>query len=268
VKWDPAHATAIFQTYLDKTRQAIGEGAQVVLWPESSIPFRFKDDRAAAEQVRSLARESNVSILFGSDEIERGTPTRFYNSAFVVNPDGTDGGVYRKIHLVPFGEYVPYKRALFFAAPLVEAVGEFSPGDAAALLPVNGHLVSTSICYEIVYPDLVRRFVTGGSELLTTITNDAWFGETSAPYQHFAQASMRAIENGRYMVRAANTGISGIVDPYGRVLAETRIYEPDVVVGEARFLQGSTLYTRTGDVFAYASVIATLAMLAGTRRRR
>ena len=116
------------------------------------------------------------------------------------------------------------------------------------LLPVGGHLISTAICYEVVYPDLVRQFVAGGSELLTTITNDAWFGDTSAPYQHFAQASMRAIENGRYLVRAANTGISGIVDPYGRVLAQSGIFEPAVVVGEARFLRTSTLYARIGDV--------------------
>ena len=127
------------------------------------------------------------------------------------------------MHLVPFGEYVPLKQLLFFAAPLVEAVGATSrPATEPTLLPVGGHPISTAICYEIVYPDLVRRFVRGGSELLTTITNDAWFGPTSAPYQHFAQASMRAIEEGRYLVRAANTGISGIVDPYGRVLGAER----------------------------------------------
>jgi len=119
-----------------------------------------------------------------------------------------------------------------------------------------------------VYPNLVRQFVTGGSELLTTITNDAWFGRTSAPYQHFAQASMRAIEAGRYLVRSANTGISGIVDPYGHVVEQTAIYQPAVVVGEARFLRTTTVYTRIGDVFAYASVVATLALVVLSRRRR
>ena len=208
-----------------------------------------------------------MPILIGSDEIERGAPTRYYNSAFLLRPDGTDAGVYRKMHLVPFGEYVPFKRMLFFAAPLVEAVGDFSAGESAVLLPVDGHLISAAICYEIVYPDLVRRFVVGGSELLTTITNDAWFGTTSAPYQHFAQASMRAIENGRYLVRAANTGISGVVDPYGRVVAQSRIYEPAVIVSDARFLRVSTFYARTGDVFAHLSAIATLAMLIVARRR-
>ena len=112
-----------------------------------------------------------------------------------------------------------------------------------------------------MYPDLVRRFVRGGSELLTTITNDAWFGKTSAPYQHFAQASMRAIEEGRYLVRSANTGVCGIVDPYGRVLASTRTFEPAVTVGDIRFLKTPTIYSRIGDVFAYASALLTVALL-------
>ena len=171
-------------------------------------------------QIRTLARQAKVPILLGSDQFARGAngvPTTFYNAAFLVGADGTTGGVYRKMHLVPFGEYVPLKQLLFFAGPLVEAVSDFSAGDEAALLPVGGHLISTAICYEVVYPDLVRQFVAGGSELLTTITNDAWFGTSSAPHQHFEQASMRAIEEGRYLVRSANTGISGIVDPYGRV---------------------------------------------------
>src|SRR4051812_34764053 len=269
-KIDPARANAIFQDYLSLTRQAIREGAGFVLWPESSTPFRFEDDQLAAAQIRTLAQQARVPILFGSDQFVRGAsgaPTTFYNSAFVVRPDGTTGGVYRKMHLVPFGEYVPVKNLLFFAAPLVQAVSDFSAGSEAALLPVGSHLVSTAICYEVVYPDLVRRFVTGGSELLTTITNDAWFGATSAPYQHFEQASMRAVEEGRYLVRSANTGISGIVDPYGRVVERTDIYQAAVVVGEARFLKTSTFYARHGDIFAYGSALATIALIVVSRRR-
>ena len=269
-KVDVTRAGAIFQDYLRLTRQAIREGAEFILWPESSTPFLFEEDRAAAAQVRTLARQARVPILLGSDQIERGPgglAARYFNSAFLVRPDGTTGGVYRKMHLVPFGEYVPLKRVFFFAAPLVEAVSDFSAGETAALLPVGGHTISTAICYEVVYPDLVRRFVAGGSEMLTTMTNDAWFGATSAPYQHFEQASMRAIEEGRYMIRSANTGVSGIVDPYGRVLARTAIFQPAVLVGEARFLRTSTFYARHGDILAYASVVATAALLVVARRR-
>src|SRR5207247_10322581 len=128
------------------TREAIRDGAEVVLWPESSTPFYFEEDRTAADAVRSLARQAKVPILLGSDQMERGVPTRYFNSAFLVREDGTAAGIYRKMHLVPFGEYVPLKRLFFFAAPLVEAVSDFSAGDTVVLLPLRGHLISTAIC--------------------------------------------------------------------------------------------------------------------------
>ena len=265
-KWNDQRAAEIFRRYLEMSRQAVSEGATFVLWPESATPYPFGDDLVATEQIRSLARQTGVSILLGSDQLDRGPAQKYYNAAFMVRPDGSDGGVYRKMHLVPFGEYVPLRHVFFFAARLVEAVSDFSPGESATALPVGEHLVSTAICYEIVYPDLVRQFVEAHSELLTTITNDAWFGPTSAPYQHFAQASMRAIENGRYLVRAANTGISGIVDPYGHVTARSGLYEPAVIVGEARFLKTPTIYSRTGDVFAYGCLGVTMVLLVAMRR--
>ena len=267
-KWDRSRAAGIFESYLAATRTAIDRGAELVLWPESSTPFQFEEDGERAERIRALAREAEVSILLGSDQIDRGVPIRYYNAAFLVRRDGRTAGVYRKMHLVPFGEYVPLRQVFFFAAPLVEAVSDFSPGEEPVLLPVDGHDVSTAICYEIVYPNLVRRFVADGSQLLTTITNDAWFGRTSAPHQHFAQAAMRAIENGRYLVRAANTGISGVVDPYGRVVVRSEIFEPAVLVTAARYLDGTTPYVRIGDAFAYAAAVATLALLVAARGSR
>jgi apolipoprotein N-acyltransferase len=273
IKWEPAQAAAIFQEYIRYTRQAIFQGAGLVIWPESSIPFRFEDDPGGAAQLRAVAQQARVPIVFGSDQIDWRTSgnqrvaERFYNSAFLLRADGSTGGVYRKMHLVPFGEYVPLQKLFFFAAPLTEQVGTFSAGQRPDLLTVNGHPLSVAICYEVVYPALVRQFVTAGSELLTTITNDAWFGPTSAPYQHFEQAAMRAIEEGRYLVRSANTGISGIVDPYGRVLARTGIYEPAVVVGTARFLRATTPYARFGDIAAYLSIALTVALLLVPKRR-
>jgi apolipoprotein N-acyltransferase len=266
---DAAQSMRIFQDQLRMTRQAIGAGAELVIWSESAMsPYRFDDTGETSGLLRRVAREAHVPILVGSDQVVRGQPDTWYNAAFLVRPDGGNGGVYRKMHLVPFGEYVPLKSLLFFIGPLVEAIGSgFAAGVDPTVLPVSGHSLSVAICYEVVYPALVRQFVIGGSELLTTITNDSWFGPTSAPYQHFAQASMRAIEEGRYLVRAANTGISGIVDPYGRVLDRSGIFEPAVVVGQARFLKTTTLYTRWGDVFAYASVgLVVVAILLARRR--
>ena len=134
------------------------------------------------------------------------------------------------------------------------------------MLPVGQHKASTAICYEVVYPSLVRDAVLRGSELLTTITNDAWYGHSSAPFQHFAMASMRAIENGRYLARAANTGISGIVDPYGRVVARSAIFEQVGMVQEVRFLTGRTVFAAIGDVVAYAAMAVVVLALGATRR--
>jgi apolipoprotein N-acyltransferase len=262
-KWNRASAFSIFDRYLAMTRQAVAQGAQFVLWPESSTPFFFEEDAGGAEALRSVVRETGATLLFGSDQIERGHDAeRYYNSAFLLDPAGATAAVYRKMYLVPFGEYVPFKNLLFFVGPLVEAVADFSPGGFVAMLPVQGHMVSTAICYEVVYPDLMRKAVRAGSELLTTITNDAWYGTTSAPFQHFELASMRAIEQGRFLVRSANTGISGIVDPYGRVLVRTNLFARTIVVGEVRFLQDQTVYAKIGDAAPQSAVFLTL-MAAG-----
>jgi apolipoprotein N-acyltransferase len=136
------------------------------------------------------------------------------------------------------------------------------------MLPVGPHLVSTAICYEVVYPALMRQAVAGGSQLLTTITNDAWYGESSAPYQHFEMASMRAIEQGRYLARAANTGISGVVDPYGRVVRRSAIFEQEGIVEDVRLLTSRTIYSVIGDAIAYLSIALTVGALIAINRRR
>ena len=266
-KWVPGRQDEILGRYLALSRQAADQGAQAILWPESSTPFYFEDS-PKGEAIRLFARERGASILLGSDEVDRRNPRVAYNSAFMVRPDGSTAGVYRKVRLVPFGEYVPFRSVLFFAAPLVEAVGEFAPGDAPVMLPLAGRPVSTAICYEVVYPALIRAGVLQGSTLLTTITNDAWFGRSSAPYQHFEMASLRAIEQGRYLARSANTGISGIVDPYGRVLMASQLFTTQVLVGEVRLIDERTIYARIGDVVAYASVLVTLAALLMAWRHR
>ncbi len=266
-KWDPAQARRIFTTHLAMTREAVRRGAQYVLWPESSTPFMFEEDTGGAAAIQDLARELQVTILLGSDQIERGPPARLYNAGFQVSAEGRAVAVYRKIHLVPFGEYIPFKEWLYFVSPLVQSLAEFAPGTAIVMLPVGPHMVSTAICYEVVYPALIRQAVEGGSELLTTITNDGWYGHSSAPYQHFALASMRAIEQGRYLVRSANTGISGIVDPYGRSVAESAIFEQVTLVEEVRFLTGRTIYSVIGDAVAYVAIALTASALIVVGRR-
>jgi len=274
-KWDPAMRDAIMGRYIEMTREAIGRNAQFILWPESATPLPYEEDLARGESIRRLAREGKVTILVGSDQLEpvkpvaEGKPpaSRIYNAAYLVQPDGTTAAIYRKIHLVPFGEYVPFSRLLYFVGPLVEAVSDFSAGTEAVLLPVAGHQASTGICYEVIYASLMRAFVVRGSELLTTITNDAWYGWSSAAYQHWDQASLRSIEQGRYLARAANTGISGFVDPYGRVLQKSQMFQSAVMAEDVRFITERTIYSRIGDVVGWLSVAFTIAALAATRRR-
>jgi apolipoprotein N-acyltransferase len=265
-KWNQARAGAIVQDYLDLTRRVAGRGARFILWPESALPVFFEEEPLVSAAVRQVAVETGSTLLVGSDQIERTAPVRYFNAAFLIDPAGTVAAVYRKVHLVPFGEYVPAKRLLSFAGPLVQAVSDFSEGDRVVMLPVAGHTASTAICYEVVYPDLAREATRVGSQLLTTITNDAWFGRSSAAWQHFEMASLRAVEQGRYLARAANTGISGIVDPYGRVLVRSALFEQAALTGDVRFLTSRTIYARTGDVFAFACVVATLAALLLTMR--
>jgi apolipoprotein N-acyltransferase len=275
-KWDPDLRDAITDKYIGMTREALAAGATLIMWPESSTPFYFEHDLIRGATIRRLARESGATMLIGSDQVEPVRPTtadrkpasRYYNAAFLVEPDGQVGAVYRKMHLVPFGEYVPLQNLLFFVGPIVEAVAAFTPGADPVLLPVGGHLVSTAICYEVIFPSLIRRFVQDGSELLTTITNDAWYGRSSAAYQHWEQAAMRSIEQGRYLARAANTGISGFVDPYGRMIEKTDLFHDAIVIGDLRFIRERTIYSRTGDVAAWLSLAVTLAALAATFRIR
>ena len=275
-KWDPAMVDEISERYLAMTREALATGATFILWPETATPFLFERDIMRGGAVRRLAREGHATLLVGSDQVEpvrTASPAEkprhlYYNAAFLVKPDGSVGAVYRKMHLVPFGEYVPLQRLLFFVGPIVEATGDFSAGTEPVLLPVGTHTASTAICYEVVYGDLIRESVRRGSELLTTITNDAWYGRSSAAYQHWDQASMRAIENGRYLARAANTGISGFVDPYGRVLDKSGLFEQKTLVHDVRFLTGRTIYSRIGDLVAWLSLAFVVAVLLASWRVR
>jgi apolipoprotein N-acyltransferase len=273
-KWNPALRDQITDRYLAMTRQALAQGATFILWPESSTPFYFEHDLLRGAAIRRLAREGGATLLIGSDQIEpikaeegrTESEQRWYNAAFLVKPNGEVGAVYRKMHLVPFGEYVPAAWLFSFVGQIVP--GAFAPGTDAVLLPVGDHVASTAICYEVIYGSLIRDFVLRGSELLTTITNDAWYGESSAAYQHWDQAAMRAIEGGRYLARAANTGISGFVDPYGRVLARSGLFEQALLVEDLRFLQRRTVYSRIGDLVAWLSLAVCVGTLITSRRVR
>ena len=263
-KWDPRYSADIMTRYLGLSRQVIDAGAELVFWPEAATPFYLNANAMLARPIRELAASSKTPFIVGSDEYtpESGDePEHFYNAAVLIGTDGRSHASYRKMHLVPFGEYVPLKSLLFFVDALVEKVSDFSPGTEAVVFDVDGRRVSVAICYESVYPSLSRQFVQNGSTLLATITNDAWFGWSSAAYQHFEQGAVRAVEEGRFVVRAANTGISGAVDPYGRVIAATALFEPAALTVDVRLLTYRTIYSRTGDVVVWLSLVVFVCLI-------
>jgi apolipoprotein N-acyltransferase len=279
-KWDAAYAWDNVDRHLDLTRRAAARGARLVVWPESALPFLFDRTPWIATELRRLAAENGLYVLFGNDdrdeEAEVAGRRRIWVGAKMIDPSGQVVLRYHKIRLVPFGEYVPVQSVFTlggrFSARVVQEVGEFTPGREYAVGPVDGHRLAAFICYEAIFPDLVREFTARGAELLVNITNDGWYGRTSAPYQHFAMAVFRAVENERYLVRAANTGITAVVDARGRVLERTELFERTVLVREVPLLSGSTFYARRGDVFAWACLGAAAALTAAgawnPRRRR
>jgi apolipoprotein N-acyltransferase len=275
-KWRPERAQENIDRHLVLTREARERGARLVVWPESAVPFYYDYSPALAERLREEVRRDEVYLFFGNDDrdLAPAGQERVFVGAKMLSPRGDLVMRYHKMHLVPFGEYVPLQPLITLggrvAAKVIEQVADFTPGDTPSVGEADGHRLGGFICYEAVFPHLVRRFSAGGAELLVNITNDAWYGRTSAPYQHLAMTAFRAVENGRYLVRAANTGFTAVVDPRGRVVERTRLFEPTVLVRDVPLLRGETFYVRHGDVFAGAALGASLALtaslLAASRR--
>jgi len=272
-KWSPGSGARILSDLVRLTREAGAGGARLIVWPESSSPYSFRrpapagaagpgveTDEAYLSVVRDLARASGATLILGSVDYKVvDGDLRVFNSAFAVEPDGSLGGWYDKIHLVPFGEYVPLHRLLFFVDRLAQGtISDFTPGTVAAPLPTGVGRAATFICYEAIFPEVVRRVAGKDAALLVNITNDAWFGTTAAPLQHLAMATVRAAENRRFMVRAANTGISAIIDPYGRILERTALMESAVLRGTVQTRSDVTPYAACGDLFAWGCAILTL----------
>jgi apolipoprotein N-acyltransferase len=280
-KWDPAYQAEVLATYERITKDALTSKPDLVIWPETATPFYFNGsgpNMVMSLDLISFVRKSGTPLLFGTPtyEVLPGRVVRLRNSAFLIYGNGTVLPPYHKIHLVPFGEYVPLKGLLFFVEKMVQAIGDFQPGWEHSVMTVpvvRGKTVkdvrlSTVICYEIIFPDLVRQFVKNGAQVMTTVTNDAWFGRTAAPYQHFSMAVFRAVENRVPVARAANTGVSGFIDAQGRILGATMIFREaqdtkELVAGGIR-----TFYTEWGDVFAYLCCLAALAMFIAAQRGR
>lgn len=241
----------------------------LVVWPESPAPFFVNDAnfRAAASDV---ARRAHAAVVAGSLGVPNAPQpaSQLHNSAAVIAPSGEWVARYDKIHLVPFGEYVPFKQLLRFAGKLTREVGDFIPGGSRKPLPLGNSRMGVFICYEAVYPGEIREFANNGAQVFVNISDDAWFGETAAPVQHLNQARMRAIENNRWLLRSTDTGITAAIDPFGRVVAQAPRNVRTYIDVPYSIVQGTTFYARHGNWFVWLCAIISLAAFVARVRVR
>jgi len=226
----------------------------LVVWPESPAPFSDADPRFQ-KSMESIGLAESAPLIIGGIGTNYHLHTEgfvdYYNSATVIGADGNLIGRYDKIHLVPFGEYVPFQQYLTFARKLTGRVSSFSRGTERKTFRVNGHRYGVFICYEAVFADEVRHFAQLGAEVLVNVSDDGWYGDTSAPWQHLNMARMRAIENRRWLLRDTNNGITAVIDPYGSVRQSIPRHQADALPAQYGFRDDITFYTEHGDVFAW-----------------
>ncbi len=261
-KWEPAFQNEVLETYFTLSRKAAETSPQMIVWPETAVPFMFGYDRTNTEKLVGFQQGLGTDLLFGSVRVEEQSrgKTLLTNSAILLDKEGKNVYEYDKIHLVPFGEYVPLRSILFFIDKLVVGIGDYVPGEEYERAETDFGSFGTLICYEIIFPGLVRKFFTGGGDFIVTITNDAWFGSTAGPYQHFSMAVFRAIENRKPVIRAANTGISGFIDSNGRVLASTPLFQRLILSKEVKTDRTLTFYTKYGDMFSYLCIVISIVL--------
>lgn len=245
----------------------------LIVWPEAPNDF-IESAPAVRGAVSTLARQANAPVIIGDvryrtdPSVPGGYDSAHYNSASFFRADGSFGGRYDKMHLVPFGEYVPYKRLFFFAGALLGDAGDFSAGSQRSVFSTDGHAVGVFICYESVFPDEIRHFVGLGADVLVNISDDGWYGDTSAAWEHLNMVRMRAIENHRWILRATNTGVTAAIDPYGRVVRSAPRHQRTALRVGFDYEQDTNFYAAHGDWFAYLCSLVTAGAVAFSLRRK
>jgi len=268
-KWLASFQQETLQRYERLSLAALKARPSLIVWPETALPFYFLYNEALTRQVLTLVRVAKVHFVLGSPSFaKKGKEIRYYNSAYLLSPSGDVLGKYDKVHLVPYGEYVPLKQCFPFLGKLVQAVGDFKPGEKGQVLSLNNEKLGVLICFEIIFPGLARAMVKEGAQLLVNITNDAWFGTSSAPYQHLSMAVLRAVENRRAVARAANTGISAFIDPAGRLLDKTPLFQEAMRIRSLPIMFEETFYACYGDLFAIGCVLISLVACVSVIRKK
>ena len=270
--WTDDYYRQMLKEFSELSLAAPAAKADLIIWPESPSPFNTRDP-FFRDAISNVARESQAWIVVGSlgyDDPMRSmkmsgqnpqTSPRadaIYNSAALVNPTGDWVGRYDKVHLVPFGEYVPFRLFLPFMDMLAKEVGDFDHGSSRQPLQAGDMRLGAFICYESVFPDEVRQFAANGAQVFVNISNDGWYGDSGAWAQHLAQARMRALENHRWLLRDTNTGLTAAIDPDGRIVAQIPRTQRTQLEAPYALVDDTTFYTRHGDWFAYLCAIISM----------
>jgi apolipoprotein N-acyltransferase len=261
-KWQPAFQRETIDTYLRLSQEIFAaKKPQLIVWPETALPFYPYEHPLFLRLHSELTRPYQTYLLTGAPHREKTSaagPLNYANSAFLLSPDGRITGRYDKQHLVPFGEYIPLRGILGFASPLVETLGDFAPGQTSTPLSCQNSRIGVLICFESIFPEISRKQAEAGANLLVTLTNDAWFGRSSAPMQHLAMGVFRAVETRKTLVRAANTGISAFIDPLGRIEGASPLFTEYARSQPVALVNGLTCFVRWGYLFPWACLILAL----------
>ena len=269
-KWDSKYASFIMQTYSDLTQKASKENPALIVWPETSTPRSITENYGLYRRVKQIAKEAGVPLLLGSSERQKTQPKdpsdrKHLNSAFLIHSKPVKGNIqrYDKIRLLPFGEYMPYEETIPWSYLQIPNNSGFVPGNEYTVFRLSNFSFSVTICWENIFSEIARRFVNEGAQFIVNITNEAWFGKSATPYQFLSMSVFRAVENGVFVVRCGNTGISCIIDPYGNIVSRLMnktgedLFVRGVLTGSVIISDFETFYNRFGDMFAYVCLIAT-----------
>ncbi len=259
-KWASDGDKTCMEAYSSLTKQNVTDEVDLILWPESAVPKIYKN-AGALKDYKKLSKELDTPVLAG---IVLKTASGNTNNAILVNADGPQA-IYNKRQMVPFGEYMPYKSLLSSLFPALTELNiiedDYVGGTSAEIMTVNGGKIGNIICFESIYPHLTRQSVQDGAELMIELTNDSWLETSPAMYQHLAHGVFRSIENGRYLIRSANSGISAVIDSRGNIKSQLGINEQGVITDTVQFIEKQTLYTKTGDIIFPSLLIAALIWL-------
>ena len=276
MKWDEKFAPEIMKIYSSLTMKAAGQKPDLIVWPETATPRAINRDRKLYDRVKHIATSANISLLLGSAQVQKfkveGSQVKnlkYLNSAYLISPDTNrkKDRRYDKIRLLPFGEYLPYKESIPWSYIGVPEVDYYLPGQEFTIFDLNDYRFGVTVCWENIFPDIVSGFVKKGAQFIINLTNEAWFGESAAPYQFLSMSVFRAVENKIFIIRCANTGISCFIDPHGRIVKRLEdesgkdIFIRGILNGSIVPRKSNTLYTQWGDWFAWLSILGLFIIL-------